>query len=67
MSHFLQICKRINRYYHQCLPDYPIVGKDDQAVEVIGALANNLSFPHVGPNPDISFTVHVSEVRILQN
>lgn len=62
----LQDCIRLNSYYWQCLPTSQIPTANNAAdITIIGSVAQNVSYPHVGPNPDVTLVIAAPQVCIL--
>ena len=59
----LQECTRLNSYYWQCLPSSQIPTTASLALTIVGSTAQNISFPHVGPNPDVTVIIAAPAVR----
>ena len=58
-----QECMRLNSYYWQCLPSSQIPATVSLALTIVGSTAQNISFPHVGPNPDVTVIIAAPAVR----
>ena len=58
-----QECTRLNSYYWQCLPSSQIQTTASPGVTIVGSTAQNISFPHVGPNPDVTVIIAAPAVR----
>lgn len=62
----LQSCTRINSYYWQCLPSSQIPTSTSADITIIGSTAQNVSYPHVGPNPDITLVIAAPQVLLRE-
>lgn len=59
----VQSCARVYSYYWQCLPFSQLPVSGVSGLEITGSSALDISYPHVGPNPDLTLVIAAPQVK----
>ena len=59
----MQACTRLYSYYWQCLPSSQIPADYSSGLVITGSTATNISYPHIGPNPDLTLVIAAPQVN----